>query len=94
MLGTWNFKLDVLFVQATLVFPEALEEAQLEELDAIIKPIEQFFTEAGMSMSSISSVGTIRRCIDVSRYLSRDSYRDTVCKNRDTRDLACWLKVC
>ena len=50
MLGTWNFKLDVLFVQATLVFPEALEEAQLEELDAIIKPIEQFFTEAGMSI--------------------------------------------
>ena len=32
------------------MFPEALEEAQLEELDAIIKPIEQFFTEAGMSI--------------------------------------------
>ena len=30
------------------------------------------------------SVGTIHRCIDASRYLSRDSYRDTVCKYRDT----------
>ena len=29
------------------MFPEALEEEQLEELDAMIKPIEQFFTEAG-----------------------------------------------
>ena len=28
------------------------------------------------------------RFIDVSRYLSRDSYRHTVCKNCDTRDLA------
>ena len=35
-----------------------------------------------------SSVVTIHRCIDVSRYLSRDMYRDTVCNNRDTRDLA------
>ena len=32
------------------------------------------------------------RCIDVSRYLSRDSYRDTLCKNRDTRDLATFLR--
>ena len=31
------------------------------------------------------SVGTIHRCIDVSRYLSRDSYRDTVRKNRDSK---------
>ena len=31
-----------------------------------------------------SSVGTIHRCINASRYLSRDSYRDTVCKYRDT----------
>ena len=31
-----------------------------------------------------SSVGTIHRCIDASRYLSRDSYRDTVCKYRNT----------
>ena len=30
------------------------------------------------------SVGTIHRCIDASRYLSRDSYHDTVCKYRDT----------
>ena len=35
-------------------------------------------------MHTHTSVGTIRRCIDVSRYLSRDSYRDTVCKYRDT----------
>ena len=30
------------------------------------------------------SVGTIHRCIDASRYLSRDSYRDTLRKNRDS----------
>ena len=38
------------------------------------------------------SVVTIHRCIDVSRYLSRDMYRDTVCNNRDTRDLATFLR--
>ena len=31
------------------------------------------------------------QCIDVSRYLSRDSYCDTVFKNSDTRDLATFL---
>ena len=35
-------------------------------------------------VSVFCSVGTIHQCIDVSRYLSRDSYRDTVCKYRDT----------
>ena len=38
------------------------------------------------------SVVTIHRCIDESRYLSRDMYRDTVCNNRDTRDLATFLR--
>ena len=38
------------------------------------------------------SVVTIHRCIDVSRYLSRDMYRDTVCNNRDTCDLATFLR--
>ena len=38
------------------------------------------------------SVGTIHRCINVSRYLSHDLFRDTVCKNRDTRDLATFLR--
>ena len=28
-------------------------------------------------------VGTIHRCIDISRYLSRDSYRDTLGNNLD-----------
>ena len=32
----------------------------------------------------VISVGTIHRCIDVSRYFSHDSYRDTVCKNCGT----------
>ena len=32
----------------------------------------------------LTSIGTIHRCIDVSRYFSRDLYRDTLCKNRDT----------
>ena len=40
----------------------------------------------------VGSVVTIHRCIDVSRYLSRDMYRDTVCNNRDTRDLATFLR--
>ena len=39
----------------------------------------------------LGSVGTIHRCIDVSRYLSRDMYHGTVCNNRDTRDLATFL---
>ena len=54
------------------------------------------------------SVVTIHRCIDESRYLSRDMYRDAsmnrdtchaiciaiqfVCNNRDTRDLATFLR--
>ena len=38
-----------------------------------------------------TSVVTIHRCIDESRYLSRDMYHDTVCNNRDTRDLATFL---
>ena len=32
------------------------------------------------------------RFIDASRYLSRDMYRDTVCNNRDTSDLATFLR--
>ena len=40
----------------------------------------------------LSSVVTNHRCIDVSRYLSRDMYRDTVCNNRNTRDLATFLR--
>ena len=39
-----------------------------------------------------TSVVTIHRCVDESRYLSRDMYRDTVCNNRDTRDLATFLR--
>ena len=39
-----------------------------------------------------TSVGTIHRYIDVSRYLSRDMYRDTVCNKRDTSDLATFLR--
>ena len=39
-----------------------------------------------------TSVVTIHRCINVSRYLSRDMYRDTGCNNRDTRDLATFLR--
>ena len=38
------------------------------------------------------SVVTIHRCIDESRYLSRHMYCDTVCNNRDTRDLATFLR--
>ena len=34
----------------------------------------------------------LSRFIDESRYLSRDLYRDTVCNNRDTRDLATFLR--
>ena len=30
-------------------------------------------------------VGTIHRCIDISRYLSRDSYRDTLGNNFDLK---------
>ena len=44
------------------------------------------------SIIIITSVVTIHRCIDVSRYLSRDMYRDTVCNNRDTSDLATFLR--
>ena len=44
---------------------------------------------AGQPSDSIAivctvSLGTIHRCIDVSRYFSRDLYRDTLGKNRDT----------
>ena len=41
---------------------------------------------------SYSSVSTIHRCINVLWYFSHDSYRDTVCKNRNTRDLATFLR--
>ena len=47
---------------------------------------------AGIVSLMYTSVVTIHRCIDVSRYLSRDMYRDTVCNNRDTRDLVTFLR--
>ena len=47
---------------------------------------------SALELSIDTSVVTIHRCIDVSRYLSRDMYRDTVCSNRDTRDLATFLR--
>ena len=54
-----------------------------------------WFTSADSSRNGHrlnTSVVTIHRCIDESRYLSRDMYRDTVCNNRDTRDLATFLR--
>ena len=34
-----------------LVFPEALEEEQLEDLNHLIQPIEKFFAESGTSIT-------------------------------------------
>ena len=37
------------------MFPEALEEEQLEDLNQMIQPIEQFFTEAGVYITLSSN---------------------------------------
>ena len=38
-------------------------------------------------------VGTIHRCIDISRYLSRDSYRDTLGNNFDLKKKCCGIRA-
>ena len=53
----------------------------------ITRSFQMSCTGAGKLCQLVSA-----RFIDASRYLSRDSYRDTLCKNRDTRDLATFLR--